>query len=209
MKNAVARKATKRDVRTPTGHPRAFDPRSYGLRACPRNERTRKQIASLLRSRGDGLPEPVIAAATSKANARQWTAWCDRGGKLASAVRVEPTDWYLCTLKNAVTHGDFEGRGIGSAIYSTAAHRALRDKQANPGAFCKVITGDIRESNIGSVIAAQRSGLKKIGSFCWDRDSEPETIWQYAANPGRPAPGMTGKAACQNATAGRAKRRRP
>lgn len=130
-----------------------------------------KALRVFLTKHGDDLPKSAIAKATSPDALRRWTLRCDTIG-IAAAMRYEPNDWYLCTVKNAAVRPDRRGEGHGSQLYLQTSKDALtarRPKQKGGGPACLVLAADVTRSNTPSIRALERAGFRRVSSFRWSR----------------------------------------
>jgi len=147
-----------------------------GLKKCSLRDRPsiRRKLASFLTEYGD-LPADQVPGAVEAPD--QWTLWCDDHDEIAAAVRVDQSDWYLCTLKNAAVRPDQRGKRIGSKLYEATTRRALG------ASSCLVLAGDVTYDNAPSIRALERAGFKKVNRFCWGHGEKPAEILHYVRMP--------------------------
>ena len=133
-------------------------------------------LASYLRKYADDLPEHSVRKATSRTVMPKWITYCDDKG-IASAMRYERNDWYLCTVKNAAVRPDLRGKGHGNTLYKTTAELAKKNPK------CKVLAADVTVTNIPSIKALKRNGFVKIESFCWKKGEQPADVMHFVKLP--------------------------
>ncbi len=151
-----------------------------GLTRCSaRNPRTLNSLRSFLRTHGDDLPEKAIRKATAPDTHKRWLTLCDRSGAVKAAIRYEPNDWYLCTMKNAAVAPELRGRGIGKYIYRQTAEAALAARGDGGYPLCHVLAGDVTFDNVASRKAAEGAGLHAVNKFCWGKGQKPAEILHY------------------------------
>lgn len=134
-------------------------------------------LRTFLRRYADDLPPAAIRSATAKTKLPYWTVYCDRKG-IVAAMRFDPNDWYLCTLKNAAVRPDQRGKGIGRKLYADVTQQALalRTKEGCPR--CHVLAADVTVTNTPSIRALRRVGFRPVNRFCWG-GQKPAAIMHF------------------------------
>lgn len=131
-----------------------------------------RELRAFLVEHGDGLPGSVIRESTVGRDLNRWVTFCD-GGRIIAAMRYAPTDWYLCTLKNAAVLPSHRGKGIGSHLYKKTAEKALADGR------CLVLAADVTSDNVPSIRALKRVGFESVNNFCWAKGEKPADILHF------------------------------
>jgi predicted GNAT family acetyltransferase len=149
-----------------------------GLKKCSLHDRReiQRKLGAYLSEYGDIPPEEVASAIASP---EQWTLWCDQYDQIAAAMRVDQSDWYLCTLKNAAVRPDQRGKRLGSRLYQATTRRAMHAPS------CLVLAADVTYDNAPSIRALERSGFRKVNRFCWGRGEKPADILHYVRMPSK------------------------
>lgn len=122
------------------------------------------------------FPKKEITKATA-GTLRQWVTWCDKNG-IVAAMRWDPNDWYLCTLKNAAVDPAHRGKGYGSKLYQATAKQALAAKSKGRPR-CLVLAADVTVTNTPSIKALERAGFKRVNTFCWKRGEKPADVLHF------------------------------
>lgn len=153
--------------------PRARPPE--GVYACPR-PKLQAKLRGFLVAHADFPAEKVAEAVV---DLDQWEAWCDQQGEVVAAIRVEQSDWYLCTLKNAAVRPDQRGKRLSSKIYMALTKRALQSPS------CAVLAADVTFDNVKSIAALERAGFQKVNRYCWMPGEKPADILHYIRMPAK------------------------
>jgi len=147
------------------------------VRPC-RQRSLQKELRTFLRRHADDLPPESIRSATVRSKLENWLVRCDDRGILAAA-RVDPNDWYLCTLKNAAVRPDARGRGVGRQLYMDLTQKALGLRTLEGHLRCHVLAADVTSDNVPSIRAIERAGFRPVNEFCWARGQKPATVMHY------------------------------
>ena len=132
-----------------------------------------------LSENGIDVPKSEIPALARK------KGWVDiyRQGKLAATMRWDPSDWYLCTVKNAVVRKDLRGRGIGRYLYKRTVKEAFAAKTRSGESMCHVLAADVTSDNMPSIRALKSAGFAPVNRFCWKRGEKPADVLHYVKMP--------------------------
>ena len=144
-------------------------------------------LQQFLRDYGDGLPESSIAHSTALANIDRWHAVCDseRPSDVQAAVYWEPSDWYLCTMKNLATAKEARGQGLGSQVVQAALADALAAKTPEGYDKCLVLAADITRGNTPSEKIFVKSGFEPVNTFCYAEGAEPARVLHWVRVPAK------------------------
>jgi ribosomal protein S18 acetylase RimI-like enzyme len=145
-----------------------------GLKSCPLPQ-LKSKLRRFLTAHAD-FPKNEVAKATRDLD--HWTTWCDSTGEVAAAMRFQPNDWYLCTLKNAAVAPAHRGKGYGSKLYQATTSRALASKGPY-GPRCLVLAADVTATNTPSIKALKRAGFERVNTFCWKKKELPADVLHY------------------------------
>jgi hypothetical protein len=93
-----------------------------------------------------GLPVNALVDALKDDLKDNWAMRCDCAdkSKIISAVHYKQNDWYLCTMKNAITREGYGGKGLGTEVSQELFDKLEKDTD------CLVYAGDVDLSNIPS-----------------------------------------------------------
>ena len=95
---------------------------------------------------------------------------CDDPSQVVAGVHYEPSDWYLCTVKNLAVARDRRGEGLGREITQDIAAKASQDPD------CLVLAADVTYDNTPSIRSLQTAGFRQVGRFCWEQGEKPADI---------------------------------
>jgi len=126
------------------------------------------------------LPREAIKKAIKESVQDNWVMECncDNPAEIVSAAHYENNDWYLCTIKNAITRKGFGGKGLGTKISNELMKKMDNDDQ------CFVYGADIDFDNEPSKKIWEKQGFKSVNKFKYG-EKEIADVWHYVKIPSR------------------------
>lgn len=106
-----------------------------------------------------------------------------RDSKLIACVERKKVQWYQWEIRHLSVHEDWEGQGVGYAVYSRA------ETSAHAGGAC-LLQCTIRDGNDDSERFFQRQGFRRVGGFANASTGNAVGVWQKVL---RPPAGPTGE----------------
>ena len=139
------------------------------IKACPADiNKLIPAIEKQLYKYGD-IPKSEVPDTVCCGKIKDWVTICDGKGEVICGARMEKTDWYMATVKNAFTHPDYRKQGLATKVLKKLIAEAIDDG-------IKVISADITFDNKASLRMAEKVGFKPVSRFCWAKGQKPANI---------------------------------
>ena len=115
------------------------------------------------------IPQSEVPDAVCCGKIKDWVTICDGKGNVVCGARMEKTDWYMYTVKNAFTVPKYRNKGLATKVLKQIVDKAVAD-----GA--KMVAADITYDNKASLRMAEKVGFKPVSRFCWARGEKPAEV---------------------------------
>ncbi len=149
----------------------------------PTKEQRNNAQFEILKDERLALPTEAIKKAIDESVQDNWVMKCDCEDKtkIISAAHYEHNDWYLCTIKNAITRESYGGKGLGTKISEELMNKMDRDNN------CYVYGADIDYDNEPSKRIWEKQGFKSVNKFKYNYDGKSDIahVWHYVKIPSR------------------------